>query len=68
MNEPQRPEVFTREKVPDYFPGLKSKTLSNYASAGKGPPYFLRGRRAFYRYDDVLAWLLQNPVNTRDNK
>ena len=65
MNELQRPEVFAREKAPDYFPGLKSKTLASYASAGKGPKYFLRGRRAYYRYEDVLAWLLQNPVNTK---
>jgi hypothetical protein len=60
-----KPEVFAREKAADYFPGLKPKTLANYASAGKGPPYFLCGRRAYYRYADVLAWLLEKPVRTR---
>ena len=65
MNELQRPEVFAIEKAPDYFPGLKLKISANYASAGKVPLYFLRGRRTYHRYKDVLSWLLQNTVNTR---
>jgi len=59
------PEIISRDKIPDYFPGLSPKTLANYASAGKGPRYHRQGRRAYYLYDDVKSWLLKNPVSTK---
>ena len=66
MREQQPPEVISRDRVPDSLPGLNPKTLANYASAGKGPRYHRRGRRAYYLYSDIRDWLLAYPVKTKD--
>ena len=65
MQELKRPEIISRDRLPEFFPGLSAKTLANYASAGKGPKFHRRGRRAYYLYDDVRAWLLEHPVYTK---
>ena len=61
-----KPEYIARDRVPEFFPGVSSKTLANRASLGLDPPYFRVGRRAFYRYEDLTAWLSRHPVKTKD--
>jgi hypothetical protein len=63
----RKPEFVAREKIPDFFPGLNPKTLANLASLGRGPCYFLVGRRVFYRYEDLVSWLSRNPVKTKES-
>lgn len=36
---------------------LKEQTLAAWACRSRGPRFFKRGHRVFYRRDDVLAWL-----------
>ena len=44
-----RPEVAGRLKIP-------AKTLAEWASQKKGPPFTKIGRWARYRLSDVIAW------------
>jgi hypothetical protein len=37
--------------------GQKPATLAAWARDGRGPPYHLRGNRAWYRVTDLHAWL-----------
>ncbi|MDY6950240.1 MAG: helix-turn-helix domain-containing protein [Thermodesulfobacteriota bacterium] len=58
-------EIVTPERLPEYFPGLKPKTLANLRSKGEGPPYYKRGRRIFYRLADVQAWITERQVKVK---
>jgi hypothetical protein len=57
----------TPENLPLYFDGLSVKTLANFRSLGKGPRFYRRGRRIFYRLEDVERWLTQNETQTIDS-
>jgi hypothetical protein len=48
------PVMIARCRVEDFFPGLSPKTLANLNSKGEGPEVFKRGRKAFYRFDDLV--------------
>ena len=61
-------ELSTPERLSDLFLGLSVKTLANLRSAGRGPRYFRRGRRIYYKVGDVRDWLTQNPFVTVDQK
>jgi len=37
--------------------GLKRRTLQNWRSAGKGPPFVKLGASCRYRRADILAWI-----------
>jgi hypothetical protein len=37
--------------------GLKFTTLRNYAVLRKGPPRIRIGKKIFYRYDALVAWI-----------
>lgn len=64
----EKVELSTPEKLSDLFSGLSVKTLANLRSAGRGPRYFRRGRRIFYRIDDVRLWITESEVLTIDQK
>ena len=38
------------------------QTLSNWRSAGEGPPFVRVGRRIFYRRGDLHSWLRMQTV------
>ena len=57
-----KPILTARSRVEEYFPGLKSKTLANLNSQGKGPRGFKRGRLVFYRIDEIERYLEVNPI------
>jgi hypothetical protein len=59
-------EYSTPEKLVDRFDGLKLKTLANLRSQGRGPRFYRRGRRIFYKIEDVRRWITQNEVKTID--
>lgn len=65
MDKQNHPEIISRDRIPDFFPGLNPRTLANYASSGKGPKYHRRGRKVYYLYEDVRNWLLEHPVYTK---
>ncbi len=45
-----------------YVYGIPEGVLANLRSQGNGPRYFKVGRRVFYFFDDVEAWLRKNPT------
>jgi hypothetical protein len=47
--------------------GLSEGTLANHAWLKRGPKFYKRGRRAIYFFEDVEAWLKENPVLTTDS-
>lgn len=44
--------------------GLNPRTMANLRSQKKGCRYYKRGRKVFYRPEDLDAWLFANPVQT----
>jgi DNA-directed RNA polymerase specialized sigma subunit len=36
---------------------VKEQTVAKWACLGRGPRFFKRRHRVFYRRDDVLAWI-----------
>ncbi len=46
--------------------GYSVGTLGNMRSARTGPKYFKRGRKVIYMHDDLVRWLMANPVMTKD--
>lgn len=47
--------MLTREEA-GRFLGVASRTLAEWASAGRGPPYLDYGHTARYRLSDLVAW------------
>ncbi|MFC1592309.1 helix-turn-helix domain-containing protein [Thermodesulfobacteriota bacterium] len=47
--------------------GIPMGTLANMRWQKKGPKYFKRGRKAFYFFEDVEAWIKEFPVLTIDS-
>ncbi len=43
---------------------IDEKTLANWRSAGRGPPYFKIGMRVLYDETDVAQWIETRRVNT----
>jgi len=62
-----RPIMATRKELPNLFPGLKWRTLSNMACEGRGPKFYRRGKITWYLIDDVQAWLMENPNSTSED-
>ena len=58
-------ELVTPQLLGRYFPGLNARTLCNLRSRGKGPPYYKRERRVYYRLDEVRSWLTEVRVVPR---
>ena len=63
-----KPIMIARNRVPDLFPGLNPKTLANLFSEGRGPKAYRRGRKIFYRVDELEAYLMAYPVQTLESK
>jgi len=61
-----KPLMVARSKVESLFPGLNGKTLANQLSQGRGPKAYRVGRKIFYRVDDLVAYLIQCPINTTE--
>ena len=59
----QQPIMATRRQLETLFPGLCSRTLSNWAYEGKGPRYWRKGKNAWYDVQEVREFLTENPVN-----
>lgn len=43
----------------DYSP----KTLRNYRSSGKGPPYYKIGRKILYKREELLTWVEKHRID-----
>jgi hypothetical protein len=67
-NSSSKPIMVARNRVPDWFPGLNPKTLANLFSEGRGPKAYRRGRKIFYRVDELEAYLMAFPVQTFDSE
>ena len=63
-----KPIMIARNRVPDLFPGLNPKTLANLFSEGRGPKAYRRGRKIFYRVDELETYLMAYPVQTLDSE
>ncbi len=61
-----KPIMIARNRVPDLFPGLNPKTLANLFSEGRGPKAYRRGRKIFYRVDELESYLMACPVQSFD--
>lgn len=48
-------ELATPENLSDLFAGLGTKSLANLRSQRRGPRFFRRGRRIYYKVSDVRA-------------
>ena len=62
----EKPLFIAASEVPRFFPGLSPKTLANLRSQGRGPRYFRRGRRVFYRMEDLERWLMEGERKTAE--
>ena len=56
MREPQPRDFLTTEELSSRPCYPSSKTLHEWRSCGKGPPFIRQGGRVFYRLKDVIAW------------
>lgn len=66
MSNKIKPEVYTPELVDrDY--SIPKGTLANLRSQGVGPKWYKKGRRVFYRREDLEAWLFSEPHMTIDS-
>jgi hypothetical protein len=55
------------EQVCDLIPGMTKVSLQELRKKGRGPAYRKpTPRLVVYREDDVLAWVEQSRVDTRD--
>jgi hypothetical protein len=63
-----KPIMIARNRVPELFPGLNPKTLANLFSEGRGPKVYRRGRKIFYRVDELESYLMTYPVQTFDSE
>ena len=45
---------------------LNVGSLGNLRNHKRGPKYFKRDRKIFYRPEDIEKWLFENPVLTED--
>lgn len=61
-----RPIFVAATEVGKLFPGLNPKTLANLRSQGRGPRFFKRGRKVFYRVEDLERWLLEGERKTAE--
>ncbi|MBA2848672.1 helix-turn-helix domain-containing protein [Thermosulfuriphilus ammonigenes] len=59
-----KPLFIAATEVSKLFPGLSPKTLANLRSQGRGPRFFKKGRRVFYRVEDLERWLAEGEVKT----
>lgn len=60
----EKPIFVAASEVPRFFPELSPKTLANLRSQGRGPRWFKRGRRVFYRVEDLERWLMEGEMKT----
>lgn len=47
--------------------GLSVGTLANMRVRKTGSPYYVCGRKVFYRVEDLERWLFANPILTMDS-
>ncbi|MEI6313647.1 MAG: hypothetical protein WCO89_02165 [Syntrophus sp. (in: bacteria)] len=47
--------------------GYLESTAANERCKKTGAPYFLVGRRVYYRIDEFEAWFFSRPVKTRES-
>ena len=59
-----KPLFIAANAVDKLFPGLSPKTLANLRSQGRGPRYYKRGRKVFYRVEDIERWLTDGEMKT----
>lgn len=60
------PVTITR-KMASQLSGIAEGSLANMASKREGPPFFKRGRKVLYDYENFCGWLKESPVLTRDS-
>lgn len=46
--------------------GLNPGTLANLRHQQRGPRFYRRGRKIFYRVEDIEDYIFSNPVQTLD--
>ena len=63
-----KPIMIARNRVAELFLGLNPKTLANLFSEGRGPKAYRRGRKIFYRVDELESYLMTYPVQTFDSE
>ncbi|MDQ1217995.1 hypothetical protein QE411_002850 [Microbacterium arborescens] len=67
MSEPQ---YLSPAEVCELVPGMTVGTLKALRSRGKGPAHYKptgsRGKVTLYAHDEVLAWIAESRVGTRD--
>ena len=68
LSSSSKPIMIARNRVPELFPGLNPKTLANLFSEGRGPKAYRRGRKIFYRVDELETYLMAYPVQTFDSE
>jgi len=59
-----RPVMIARQKLIYYFPGQTARTWANLAHLKQGPRFFRKGKTTWYLTDDVVEYLMQNPIQT----
>jgi len=58
------PPIIARDHVEELLGGvIKSKTLANLDSLGKGPKSMRIGRKVAYLTEDLLEWLANRTVS-----
>lgn len=57
--------ILTPEQAGSYL-NKGQKTLANWRSAHKGPPYIMIGGRPAYRVDHLNAWIAAHEVSGGD--
>ena len=63
-----KPIYCTPQQLGKYVDGINVDHLANLRSQKRGPKFYKRDRRVYYRIDDVLLWVSENPVLTIDQK
>lgn len=53
---PPEPHQVVRRAEAAALLDMKPATLAAWARDGRGPPFHIRGNRAWYRVADVMAW------------
>lgn len=66
---PDRPEWVPRDELGRYWPPLAGRMGELLAMNGRGPPYIIgEGRKAWYRSEDVEAWLRDEPARQAERR
>jgi hypothetical protein len=58
--------VLTPEVVSRLY-SIPKGSLANWRTQSTGPKWYKRGRRIFYRREDIESWLFSEPHLTKDS-